>query len=217
LVTFLFVDTVLIANSSAVFAKIYREEQTSAKEILSGFKVNYFGKVGGMLLIYLFTFLWSLLLIVPGIIKGISYSMTPYILAEYPNVRAMEAIRLSKRITRGYKWEIFAAGLSFIGWILLHGLAFGVLVSLIAPIFFDSFFVDFNATIGVTVPMVPSFIPVMAVSAEHLVYQITMYIVMGVLVSLWLMPYMSTTFAGYYNELLSRALEEGIVAQSDLE
>lgn len=84
----------------------------------AAFKVNFF--VG------LFTFLWSLLLIVPGIIKGYSYSMATYILAENKGKAALECIEESKKMTEGHKMELFVLGLSFIGWGFLCVITFGI-------------------------------------------------------------------------------------------
>ena len=70
-------------------------------------------------LVGLFTFLWSLLFIIPGIVKAYSYAMTPYILAENPGMTATEAITESRRVMDGNKWRLFCLGFSFIGWSLL--------------------------------------------------------------------------------------------------
>ena len=67
----------------------------------------------------LYTVLWTLLLIIPGLIKTFSYAMTPYILAENPGMTATEAITESRRIMDGNKWRLFCLGFSFIGWGLL--------------------------------------------------------------------------------------------------
>ena len=74
----------------------------------------------------LYTFLWMLLLIVPGIIKAISYSMTPFILAEHPNLTASQAIDLSKQMMDGHKMDLFILDLTFIGWGLLSALTLGI-------------------------------------------------------------------------------------------
>lgn len=67
----------------------------------------------------LYVALWSLLFIIPGIIKSYSYAMTPFILAENPNLTASQAIRLSSDMMDGYKAELFILDLSFIGWSIL--------------------------------------------------------------------------------------------------
>ncbi len=87
---------------------------------------DYGRKLGGILWTWLFAFLWMLLLIVPGVIKSIAYSMTPYLLAEYRNIPATEAIKVSMKITDGRKWDMFIMYLSFIGWILLGSITFGI-------------------------------------------------------------------------------------------
>ena len=69
----------------------------------------------------LYLFLWSLL-IIPGIVKGYSYAMTPYIMAEHPELTANEAITRSREIMDGNKWRLFCLGFSFIGWSLLCAL-----------------------------------------------------------------------------------------------
>lgn len=89
-------------------------------------KVNVIAYV----LVSLFTFLWTLLLIVPGIIKALSYSQTYYILADAQandvEMSAMEAIKTSQMIMKGHKWEFFCLQLSFLGWMILAGLTFGI-------------------------------------------------------------------------------------------
>lgn len=67
----------------------------------------------------LFVFLWSLLFLVPGIIKAISYSQAFFILAEYPDVSVTQALKISQKITKGYKADLFVLQLSFIGWVIL--------------------------------------------------------------------------------------------------
>lgn len=67
----------------------------------------------------LYVALWTLLLVIPGIVKSYSYAMTPYILAEHPTLTANEAITESRRIMDGNKWRLFCLDLSFLGWQLL--------------------------------------------------------------------------------------------------
>lgn len=87
---------------------------------------NYGRNLGGMLWMYLFIYLWTLLFIIPGIIKSFAYSMTPYILADYPNVPATEALKISMKMTDGYKGDIFVMYLSFFGWMILSAITFGL-------------------------------------------------------------------------------------------
>lgn len=74
----------------------------------------------------LYTLLWTFVLIVPGIIKSFEYILVPYILAEDATISTKEALRLSREMTDGYKWEIFVLGLSFILWNFLGLLTLGV-------------------------------------------------------------------------------------------
>lgn len=86
-----------------------------------------------MMLRSIFIFLWTLLLIIPGIIKSYAYRMVPYILADNPKIGYMRAIQLSNEMTHGQKFEIFVLDLSFIGWYLLGTLALFVGVLFVKP------------------------------------------------------------------------------------
>lgn len=77
-------------------------------------------------LIGLYTFLWTLLFIIPGIIAGLSYAMAPYILEENPNMPINEAIRISQDMMYGNKWRLFCMQFSFIGWQILCVLTCGI-------------------------------------------------------------------------------------------
>ena len=80
---------------------------------------GYWHKVWGMFLTGLFIFLWSMLFVIPGIIKTFSYAMTPYILEEHPELTANEAIDHSRAMMKGHKFDLFWLYLSFIGWAIL--------------------------------------------------------------------------------------------------
>lgn len=84
-------------------------------------------------LVGLFTFLWSLLLIVPGIIKACAYSQAMYILAENPGISPMDAIKRSKEMMQGHKMEYFLLVLSFFGWALLAPFTLGILYIWLLP------------------------------------------------------------------------------------
>ncbi len=85
------------------------------------------------LLVMIFTFLWSLLFVIPGIIKGLSYSMAFYILAENKDMTAQEALNESKLIMNGHKGELFVLYLSFILWGLLCTVTFGIAAIYVGP------------------------------------------------------------------------------------
>lgn len=96
-------------------------------EMRRGFKPSYGRNVGGMFLRDLFIFLWSLLFIIPGIIKAYSYRMVPYILADDPSIGGKDAITASRQMMDGHKWNTFVLDLSFIGWGILSVLTLGIL------------------------------------------------------------------------------------------
>jgi Predicted integral membrane protein len=94
---------------------------------------NYGEIIKTMLLTDFYIFLWTLLLIIPGIVKGYSYSMVPYILADNPNIGVKKAIALSNEMTMGHKFDMFILDLSFIGWYLLGAIALGIGVLFVLP------------------------------------------------------------------------------------
>lgn len=94
-------------------------------QLFSGFQ--QFGRaLGAYLLMVLFIILWTLLLIIPGIIMAYAYMMTFFVLADDPHVGAREAIRRSKEMMRGNKWKLFCLYFRFIGWSLLALLTCGI-------------------------------------------------------------------------------------------
>ena len=92
----------------------------------AGFSGNYRNVVWVMFCRDIFIFLWTLLLIVPGIVKSYEYRMVPYVLAENPDLSREEAFALSKRMMDGDKMNAFILDLSFIGWALLTILTCGL-------------------------------------------------------------------------------------------
>ena len=78
------------------------------------------------LLMKIYTFLWSLLFVIPGIVKSYSYAMAPYLLQDHPEMSASQAIDESMRIMDGNKMNLFMLDLSFIGWWLLVLVTFGL-------------------------------------------------------------------------------------------
>ncbi|MDO4566745.1 MAG: DUF975 family protein, partial [Oscillospiraceae bacterium] len=94
---------------------------------------KYMQIVKSMFAMSIRVFLWSLLLIVPGVIKAYQYWMVPYILAENPGIDKDRALEISTRTTQGEKMNIFVLQLSFIGWMLLGAIACGVGVLFVGP------------------------------------------------------------------------------------
>lgn len=116
---------------------------------------NYLHIVWGYFLMMVLVMLWTLLFIIPGIVMGFAYAMTPFILVEQPEMKAIDALRKSREMMKGHKFDLFYLMLSFIGWIFLGLLTLGI----------------------------------------------------GFL---WLLPYMQTTIAAFYNDLKVEA-ETGTV------
>lgn len=104
---------------------ITRNENAKSSQLFDGF--NRFGVgLGAYLLQFLFIVLWSLLLIIPGFIAGISYSMTYYIIADDKSIGPLEAITKSKSIMYGNKWKFACMSGRFIGWSILCVLSLGI-------------------------------------------------------------------------------------------
>ncbi len=106
------------------------------------------------LLVVIFTFLWSLLFLIPGIIKAISYSQSFLILAEHPEMTASEALNESKRIMDGHKWEYFVLMLSFLGWELLASCTCGILYIWLAPYMTATYVNYYHKLVGSDTPIV---------------------------------------------------------------
>ena len=95
---------------------------------------NHYGRwLGASLLVALFVFLWSLLLVIPGIVKAYSYAMTPYILHDNPEMGVSDSLRRSQQMMKGFKTKLFLLDLSFIGWLLLGFITFGIGLLWVCP------------------------------------------------------------------------------------
>jgi len=81
----------------------------------------------------IFVALWSLLFVIPGIVKNYAYSMSYYIANDHADWTWKQCIDESKRLTAGHKWELFVLDLSFIGWYFVGGLCFGIGTLLVMP------------------------------------------------------------------------------------
>ncbi|MCI1648151.1 MAG: DUF975 family protein [Bacteroides sp.] len=115
-----------------VFLDLLREKEVRFQTLFDGF-IDYGRILGTMLLAGLYKFLWLLLLIVPGIIKGYSYSMTLFILKDEPELKYNAAIEKSMKMMSGYKMKLFLLDLSFIGWAILCILTLGLGFLFLSP------------------------------------------------------------------------------------
>ena len=103
-------------------------EKTPLSEIFAFYTGGrLLGSVGTQLLMSLYTFLWTLLFIVPGIIKTYSYSQTIFIKAENPDIPASRAIELSQIMMVGHKWDLCVFQFTFLGWMLLSAVTYNIL------------------------------------------------------------------------------------------
>lgn len=122
----------LLFGMCKFFLLLKRGENPAIETLFDGFKL-FSPSMILFLLTSLFTFLWSLLLIVPGIMAALSYAQAFYILNDQPETVPMEAIKLSKEMMDGHKMKLFLLYLSFIGWALLSILTFGLGFILLIP------------------------------------------------------------------------------------
>jgi len=110
---------------SKIFLRICNDEVIEIGQLFEGFS-EFTRAFTAYALMMLYVLLWTLLLIIPGIIAGLGYGMTFFIMADNPNIAAGDALRQSKEMMNGHKWELFWLGLSFIGWMLLCIVTFGI-------------------------------------------------------------------------------------------
>ncbi|NLF79795.1 MAG: DUF975 family protein [Clostridia bacterium] len=126
------------------FINLQRRSEIGVGDLFSRFDI--FGRA---LLLRLFRsvliFLWSLLLIIPGIIASYRYALATYLMSQNTELTAREAINLSKRMMIGHKGRLFCLDLSFIGWFILGGLTFGIGLIFVYPYLLSAraaFFLD---------------------------------------------------------------------------
>ena len=122
---------------------------------------QYARTVGAVLLVFVYTLLWTLLLVIPGIIMAYSYSMTFYILRENPEMTAGDAITASQKMMDGHKMDLFLLSLSFIGWAILASITFGIGYLWLIPYIYTAY-----AAFYETLKKETSVTPATSVSAE---------------------------------------------------
>jgi uncharacterized membrane protein len=152
----------LMLGWTTFFLSISRKQDAQLAQLFDGFQ-RFTQALVAYLLIILFVLLWSILLVIPGIVALLSYSQTFFILSENPPMSGSEALRQSKILMRGNRWKLFCLFWRFFGWFLLCILSMGI----------------------------------------------------GFL---WLMPYMQTTLARFYDDLKSVDTPptlEGVLSPSD--
>ena len=135
----------------AYFSKLYRNEHVEVTSMFNNFGENLVNNFIAYILVSLYTFLWSLLFIIPGIIKSFSYAMTMFIKSKNPTMNAKEAITLSREMMNGNKFKLFCLTFSFIGWVILSLLTLGIGFIFLTPYinaakiaFFEDIYNNYN-------------------------------------------------------------------------
>ena len=129
----IFLGNPLLMGARYFFYRSLKEEE-EIKVILKAFSNRYLHIVKTLFLTDLYITLWSLVFVIPGVIKSYQYRMVPYILAEHPDMSTDEVLELSKDMMRGQKWNAFVLDLSFLGWNILGVFTLGILnVFYVAP------------------------------------------------------------------------------------
>lgn len=177
--------TIVIGGAGKLGYAIFNLKLVDNKEVEFKDLFSQFHRLGDgfcmNFLVGLYTVLWTLLFVIPGIIKTYSYAMTPYILAENPGMTATEAITESRRIMDGNKWRLFCLSFSFIGWALLCAtpllIALGILVG----------------------------IAVRTMSLVTILWIIPLSIPLSI-GSLFLTPYQEATYAAFYRDISGTAI-----------
>lgn len=111
------------------------EDVNKWKVLFGGFNSAkiFFKQVGVVVLNTILCALWAVLLVVPGIIKGLAYSMYPYVLRDEPELSVWQTLKKSEAIMKGYKGKLFLMYLSFVGWFILGAFTFGILYIWLTP------------------------------------------------------------------------------------
>ena len=117
----------LTVGYAFAFYRLYKDGDAALtgnmlKDGTDGFLRN----VWGMFLSSVYVIFWTIFLIIPGIVASLAYSMAPFILKDVPEISACKAIKLSRKMMHGHKWEFFKLQLSFIGWGILSLFTIGI-------------------------------------------------------------------------------------------
>jgi len=171
----IFIAVPLSAGLVWLHLDIFDKVQTRSANVFQGFK-PYWKVVGAHALVMLYTMLWSILLVIPGIIKGLAYSQTLYILKDKPELGVVAALDESERLMKGNKWRIIGFNLSFILWYLPTFILVGALIA-------------FGAA-GLTGWVIASAIALIAYNVFFIVY---------------FAPYYHTAVSGFYRSLTTKS------------
>ena len=137
------------------FIALNKKEKATVGTAFTNFGKDFSGNVGAYILQAVYTFLWMLLFIIPGIIKSYAYSMTLFLKSKNPEMKAGEAIDLSQKIMDGKKAKLFYLDFSFIGWALLSVITLGIGFIFLLPYmsasrvaFYEEAYIEYQAKMG---------------------------------------------------------------------
>lgn len=137
------------------FIALNKKENPMVGTAFTNFGKHFWGNVGAYILQAFYIFLWSLLFIIPGIIKTYAYSMTLFLKSKNPEMSANDAITLSQKIMDGKKWKLFCLEISFIGWIILSVLSLCIGFIFLVPYmsasrvaFFEDAYIEYQEKSG---------------------------------------------------------------------
>lgn len=137
------------------FLKLSRGQEASVNDLFSQFTI--WGKAIILyILMSFFTFLWSCLFVIPGIIAAIRYSQAYYIMLDNPELSSLEAINRSKEMMKGHKMDYFVLGLSFFGWVLLGSLTLGIAFLWIGPYMSTTYANFYRSLVGESIHSAPT-------------------------------------------------------------
>ena len=129
---------------------VRRTKSVSVEDLFSAFNAKFYWKSMGLgILVWVYTFLWSLLFLVPGVIKGCSYFLAPYILVDNPELTAEEAICRSMRLMEGHKMQLFLMSLGYFCLATLSSLLLFIPMIWLAPYYtvaYVKFYEEVKAT-----------------------------------------------------------------------
>lgn len=111
---------------SIMALSLARNMPIKLRMIFGGFRRSLGNSIIMHLIVWVYTALWSLLLIIPGLVKHYSYAMSPFILADQPALDPTSVIKKSEKMMNGHKWRLFCLDVTYIGWALLNAFTFGL-------------------------------------------------------------------------------------------
>lgn len=177
----------LMFGMNLFWLTLSRKENAHYAQLFEGFKTDFFRSTKTYLLMTLYIILWSLLLIVPGIIAALRYSQTFFILADDRTIGVSAALRKSKEIMNGNKWKLMKLGL----WFAVFALPFIIILLILGLHAFD----QFHQSSGLLL-----FLPILFI----------LFVVLWILI---IMPFMYTTMAKFYDDVKNSESPVEVVAE----